>query len=96
MSGFGKPITGNIQFLHMDVLIPDDTEVETDHLLQYRTSQVPSVEGPERSCLGSVDRTPGIFILCIFFLHKRRDGYSSLLTGLYMPFMSVNHPIFGD
>ena len=27
LSGFGKPVTGDIYLLHVDSLIPDDTEV---------------------------------------------------------------------
>ena len=74
-SGFGKPITGDIQFLCMDAPIPDDAEVGNRLLLESDldrktgtplsgSSQVTSVEGLERPCLGLVNRSPVIFSFC--------------------------------
>ena len=95
-------------------------KLEADHPQKHRTS----IERPNHPCLGSVKRSPVIFIRCMWThryqripkleidhllqyrtgdihslpicSHVRRDEDSSLLAGLDMPFVSVNHPMFGD
>ena len=96
LSGFGKPITGDIRSVHMDAPIPDDTEVR-----DQSSSETPDIVGD----LGRTTESPvpefgkpitGDIHSLHICSHVRRDEDSSLLAGLDMLFVSVNHPMFGD
>ena len=96
LSGFGKPITGDIHSLHVDSPIPGYTEVR-----DQSPSTIPDLGGD----LGGKTGTPlsgfgkpitGDIHSLHICSHVRRDEDSSLLAGLDMLFVSVNHPMFGD
>ena len=93
MFGFDKPITGDIRSLHMDVPMPDDTEVR-DRLPSETLDLVGDLGRTTESPLSGFGKpiTGDIHSLHIC-LHVRQDEDSSLLD---MPFVSVNHPMFGD
>ena len=96
LSGFGKPITGDIHLLHVDSPIPGYTEVrdQSPSTILDLTNYLGGKTGTPLSGFGK-PITGDIHSLHIC-LHIRRDEDSSLLAGLDMSFVSVNHPIFGD
>ena len=80
----------------MDAPIADDTEVR-DRTPSAISDLVGDLGGKTRTPLSGFARpnTEDIHSLHICS-HIRWDGDSSLLAGLYMLFVSVNHPLFSD
>ena len=89
LSGFGKPITGDIISLCMDAPIPNDTDVRDR--LSSETPDLASGHGGKVSGFGKPITGINFWHVCS---HERWDEDSSLSSEWDVLFVPVNHPVF--